>query len=110
MTGGIQRTLEATEAVAPRWLVVRQQGYEGVPLCGDVAWDLEEHEGGTRVTVTTSIETRKVLGRLSLYFYVLSARRFHANGLKRNTEFLAARLGEIPASARPADGEGAGVT
>jgi uncharacterized protein YndB with AHSA1/START domain len=98
LTGGRQVTWEATEAVAPRRLVVRQQSHECVPLSGDVAWNLEEHEGGTRVTVTTSLETRKVLGRPGLYLYILSARRFHTNGLKRNIELLAAQLGEIPAS------------
>jgi hypothetical protein len=99
---GEQRVYEATEAVAPRRLAIdldRNEsswgsGAQAGPVSGEVQWDLEECEGGSRVIATLSLEIGKGLQRPFVYLYILLAWRFHTRGLRQNLKFLATQLGE----------------
>jgi uncharacterized protein YndB with AHSA1/START domain len=102
LKGGQQLTYEATEAIAPHRLAVRKRQDEvghgsasqEASIGGEIAWDVEENDGGSRVTATTSVEIAKALLRPMIYLYILLAWRFHVRGLRQNLKFLAARLGE----------------
>jgi len=109
-TNGHQRVYGATEFIAPRRLAVDLNRHEGGPdavsggssLSGGVEWDLEEHAGGSRVTVTSSVVMAKPLGRPALYLTWVFLRWSTVSGLRQNLKILTNQLAEPPAMGQQA--------
>jgi hypothetical protein len=92
-SNGLQQTLEASEVIPLRRIVIPSQ-YNNRP-CGWSAWDIQEHDGGSRVTMTVCSEISNPLHRLVGYIPPFTSGRMGVWMVEANLKALAAHLGEL---------------